>query len=262
MLAGGSDCIRFPTYTNRDGFLRIDGGIVSVATSITTYSHFIYIASNSTNTNSYLGIDGPTITDDRYIACYQNKVSKCIFGLRGTSEYFIRDTINNKDIFQAKLNNSIQCIYFPTYTVLSTVSIGANGLVTGTSDRRLKQNEEALIPADSLQQILDLQPKTYVWKDDKDRTRIGFIAQDVETVIPDAVDGKKFEYEFVRDGASQDSDGTVRIDEEGNPVLDYNRPRYRGLDQCAIIAVLVSAVQELTNRVIELESKFGETPQE
>ena len=113
----------------------------------------------------------------------------------------------------------------------------------------LKQKEELLIPSISLQQVLNLQPKTYVWKDDKDRTRIGFIAQDVETVIPDAIDGKKYEYEFVRDGADLGVEGEIRIDEEGNPVLDYNRPRYRGLDQCAILAVLVSAFQEFHNNI-------------
>ncbi len=129
------------------------------------------------------------------------------------------------------------------------MSIGAGGLLTGTSDRRLKQNEEVLSPSISLQQVLNLQPKTYVWKDDKDRTRIGFIAQDVETVIPDAIDGKKYEYEFVRDGAGPGVEGEIRIDEEGNPVLDYDKPRYRGLDQCAILAVLVSAFQEFHNNI-------------
>jgi hypothetical protein len=125
----------------------------------------------------------------------------------------------------------------------------ADNVVSNTSDRRLKQKEEVLIPSISLQQVLNLLPKKYSWNSDIDRTQIGFIAQDVETVIPDAIDGKKFEYEFVRDGASEDSDGTVRVDEEGNPVLDYNRPRYRGLDQCAILAVLVSAFQEFHNNI-------------
>lgn len=69
-----------------------------------------------------------------------------------------------------------------------------------------------------------------------------YYAQDVETAIPEAIDGKKYEYEFIRDGASQGVDGTIRVDEEGNPVLDYDRPRYRGLNQCAILSVLVSAV--------------------
>ena len=32
--------------------------------------------------------------------------------------------------------------------------------------------------------------------------------------------------------------------------------RYRGLDQCAILSTLVSAVQELTNRVIALEAQL------
>jgi hypothetical protein len=154
------------------------------------------------------------------------------------------------------------CIVLPTYSTTGTLQMSSGSVVSNTSDRRLKQNEEILTPSVSLQQVLNLQPKKYSWNADINRTQIGFIAQDVETVIPDAIDGKKFEYEFVRDGASQGVDGTVRVDEEGNPVLDYDRPRYRGLDQCAILAVLVSAVQELTNRVIELETKLRESPRE
>ena len=43
-------------------------------------------------------------------------------------------------------------------------------------------------------------------------------------------------------------DGTVRVDENGIPVLDYEKPRYRGLDQCAILSTLVSAFQELVQK--------------
>ena len=148
------------------------------------------------------------------------------------------------------------CVRFPTYSTAGTLNISSTGVVSSSSDRRLKENEELLIPNVSLQKIMNLQPKKYNWISDPTRVNIGFIAQDVETAIPEAIDGKKYEYEFVRDGASQGVDGTIRVDEEGNPVLDYDRPRYRGLDQCAILSTLVSAVQELTNRVIALEAQL------
>jgi hypothetical protein len=63
----------------------------------------------------------------------------------------------------------------------------------------------------------------------------------VEQHIPSAVDGKKYEYEF-----KKDEEGKVILDEEKNPVLNYDNPRYRGLNTTAILAHTVKALQELT----------------
>ena len=152
-----------------------------------------------------------------------------------------------------------QCVRLPTYTSQGTMQVSANGTLSSSSDRRLKQNEELLNSEESLQQIMNLQPKKFTWKDDNDnRTNIGFIAQDVELAIPEAIDGKKFPYEFFRDNASQGVEGTIRIDENGLPVMDESKPRYRGLNQCAILSVLVSAVQELVQKNNALEARIAE----
>jgi hypothetical protein len=259
--------------------LRIDSGVVTVDSNFTTSTNTIkvnnlesisgvltlrgfggtngviiddyriVIRSMTANISSFLEIDGATATNNRFISCKQNTITRCQFGLFGTSYYYIRDVVRSQDLFRAKLDGNALCIVLPTYSTSGTLQMIADNVVSNTSDRRLKQKEEVLNQSTSLQQVLNLQPKKYSWNADIDRTQIGFIAQDVETVIPDAIDGKKFEYEFVRDGASEDSDGTVRVDEEGNPVLDYDKPRYRGLDQCAILAVLVSAFQEFHNNI-------------
>jgi len=283
---GAANPVRFPTYTT-SGILRIDSGVVSVETNFTTgtntinvdtviakttnsnlYIHpngtgnvvtnapVIYIASNRTNTDSVVGIDGPTISNGRYIACYQNGGYKLSFGLSASSHFFVYDPVNNKDLFIALIGGGIR---FPTYTTNGTLSvINGIGTVSSSSDRRLKQNEEALNPEASLQKIMNLQPKKYSWKSYPDRVNIGFIAQDVEIEIPEAVDGKKYEYEFIRDGASQGVEGTIRLDEAGDPVLDYDKPRHRGLDQCAILSTLVSAFQKSIEKINALEARINE----
>ena len=105
---------------------------------------------------------------------------------------------------------------------------------------------------------MNLQPKKFKWIPTPDVQEIGFIAQDVETAIPEAVDGKKFPYEFFRDGASQVNEGTIRVDENGLPVMDESKPRYRGLNQCAILSTLVSAFQELVQKNSALEARINE----
>ena len=284
--------IRFPTYTN--GILRITDGTVAVDSNFTTSTNTINcnnISSNTTtlllngvginanvatnnsafilrstvaNENSYVSIGGPTTTNSRFVAYFQNDIHIFSSGLQKTDNYFCYDVVNNRTLFALDIG-APNPVRFPTYTTDGSLSVSTfvsgstsvPGILVRSSDRRLKKNEETLNSADSLQKIMNLQPKKYCWKSDSsNRVKIGFIAQDVESEIPEAIDGKKYEYELVRDGAGPGVDGTVRVDEEGNPVLDYDKPRYRGLDQCAILSTLVSAFQELTNRLNESNSKI------
>ena len=215
------------------------------------------ITINSGGIGTELSLNGSNTGNTRAILWKNNGTKRMEMGI--TSEYFfIYDSVLLRDIYRYTFSGSTP-LRFPIFSTLGTLQIvDTGGSVNNTSDRRLKQNEEVLNSAISLQQILNLQPKKYTWKSDTDnRTRIGFIAQDVQIAIPEAVDGKKFEYEFVRDSASQGNEGDILLDEEGKPVLDYEKPRYRGLDQCAILSTLVSAVQELAKKNNLLEERLA-----
>jgi hypothetical protein len=205
-----------------------------------------------------LSLDGTISSNTRAILYKNSGIKRMELGL--TSAYFfLYDSITGKNNIKYVLGGGANPLKFENYTNGSLSIINSDGTLSSSSDRRLKQNEEELNSVDSLQKIMNLEPKKYTWKTDKDnRTQIGFIAQDVESVIPDAVDGKKFEYEFIRDNASQGVEGTIRVDEDGMPVLDYTQPRYRGLNQCAILSTLVSAFQELVQKNNLLESRITE----
>lgn len=62
----------------------------------------------------------------------------------------------------------------------------------GASDINLKQDITPL--ADSLEKILALKPVTWHWKEDekKEKLEYGFIAQEVEKVLPHLVSNKKW----------------------------------------------------------------------
>ena len=109
-----------------------------------------------------------------------------------------------------------------------------------SSDIRLKNSIEYFTES-SLDKILQLKPCTFKLNGDEYGVYEGFIAQDVETVIPNCIDGKKYPYQFVLDEEKK-----VVLDEEGKPVMDQTKPRYRGLNQASILAHLVKAIQELT----------------
>ena len=217
---------------------------------IVTNNATINIASSRANTDSFVGLDGPT-SNGRYIACYQAGVYKCNFGLANSAYYFITDVERASEMFRARLGGG-QCIEFPSYAN-GDLSIITGGIVSSASDRRLKTEEQALDSADSLQKIMNLQPKTFKWLTDLNRQEIGFIAQDVEAVIPNAVDAKRYPYEFAKD-----SKGVVQLGENGEPVMDRSRPRYRGLSQAAILSTLVSAFQKSVQRINALEARLSE----
>jgi hypothetical protein len=97
-----------------------------------------------------------------------------------------------------------------------------------TSDYRLKENVTPMTGA--LDKVAQLKPVTYTWKADGSDGQ-GFIAHELQAVVPDCVTGEK-----------------DAVDEEGNP-------QYQGIDTSFLVATLTAAIQELSAKVAELEAK-------
>ena len=99
-------------------------------------------------------------------------------------------------------------------------SITTNGSATAyntSSDYRLKEN---IVPmTGALDTISKLKPVTYTWKSDNSNGQ-GFIAHELQEVVPDCVTGEK-----------------DAVDEEGNPI-------YQGVDTSFLVATLTAAIQE------------------
>lgn len=104
-----------------------------------------------------------------------------------------------------------------------------------TSDRRLKEQIEDLTE-DRVSTIIDtLKPRAYVWKESQEPA-IGFIADELQAVMPDCVYG------------------------EPNAVNKEGKPEYQTADSASpsMIAVLVAELQFLRKRVLNLENKIIE----
>ena len=104
-----------------------------------------------------------------------------------------------------------------------TTVYATNGTIN-TSDRNLKKNMVAI--EYGLSEILKLKPVSYQWIDNIDnyKTHLGFIAQEVEQVIPEV----------------------ITVGEAG----DY------GMNYAELVPVLVKSIQELTEKIAYLESKL------
>ena len=123
--------------------------------------------------------------------------------------------------------------YASSYSVVGTITSTGSGTAYNTSsDRRLKEN---ITPLTNSGAVIDaMQPRTFTWISTKE-TAAGFIADELQQVVPSAVHGQP-----------------NAVDETGNPI-------YQGIDASTpeMIALLVAEVQSLRKRVTALEAKVG-----
>jgi hypothetical protein len=100
-------------------------------------------------------------------------------------------------------------------TISNTLSATAYNT---SSDYRLKQNIAPMTGA--LSKVAQLKPVTYKWKVDGSNGQ-GFIAHELQAVVPDCVSGEK-----------------DAVDKDG-------KPEYQGVDVSFLVATLTAAIQEL-----------------
>jgi hypothetical protein len=104
-----------------------------------------------------------------------------------------------------------------------------------SSDYRLKQNIAPMVGA--LNKVTQLKPVTYKWKTDNSDGQ-GFIAHELQAVMPDCVSGEKDAVKIIDD-----------LDEEGNVIGTKEVPVYQGIDTSFLVATLTAAIQELNAKV-------------
>lgn len=114
-------------------------------------------------------------------------------------------------------------------TIVGTITNSTTSTSYATSsDYRLKENVVTLDnAADRLKQI---PVHRFNFIADPDATVDGFLAHEVQAIVPEAITGTKDE-----------------VDEEGNPV-------YQGIDQSKLVPLLVATVKELEARIAALEA--------
>ena len=84
---------------------------------------------------------------------------------------------------------------------------------------------------DALSVVAQLKPVTYDWICDKSKGQ-GFIAHELQTVVPDCVSGEK-----------------DAVDENGNPV-------YQAIDSSFLVATLTAAIQEQQVLITDLQARL------
>jgi hypothetical protein len=130
-------------------------------------------------------------------------------------------------------------------TTVGRITKSATGVAYGTtSDYRLKEN---ISPIDNaLSKINSINPVEFNFKSDEDKTKVtGFIAHEIQEIIPQAVIGAKDAEEEID---QQNEDGTIeKVTKIVPQMIDYS----------SVIPVLVKAVQELSAEVASLKAQLN-----
>jgi len=125
--------------------------------------------------------------------------------------------------------------YCQIFTIATSVvgSITTSGSATAyntSSDYRLKENVTAV--TDGITRLQQLKPSRFNFIADPTKTVDGFLAHEVQNIVPEAITGEK-----------------DAVDDEGNP-------EYQGIDQSKLVPLLTAALQEAVAKIESLEARL------
>jgi hypothetical protein len=120
-------------------------------------------------------------------------------------------------------------------SVVGSISVNLGGTATAyntSSDYRLKENVTGV--TDGITRLQQLKPSRFNFIAEPDKTVDGFLAHEVQTIVPEAITGEK-----------------DAVDDEGNPV-------YQGIDQSKLVPLLTAALQEAVAKIETLEQRLND----
>jgi len=230
--------------------------------SATYNTAMIFYTSNSTGTNT----ERMRISSggDLLIGTTATSVQKLrIDGTQG-GIFVTNDDLNHYSYLALSKSSSSAAHYVLGILNSAGTTVGAithNNTTTTyatSSDYRLKENIAPMTGA--LDVVQALKPVTYKWKSDGSDGQ-GFIAHELQKVVPDCVTGEKDamrteKYEISPAiPAEVDEDGKV-IKEAVEAVMGEREvPAYQGIDTSFLVATLTAAIQELNAKVTTLEEQ-------
>ena len=119
-----------------------------------------------------------------------------------------------------------------------------------SSDYRLKENVVTI--SNATDRLKQLQPKRFNFILNPDTTVDGFLAHEVQSVVPEAISGTKDETQDIL----YTEEDTIP---SGKKVGDVKEtvPKYQGIDQSKLVPLLTAALQEAIAKIEVLETKVA-----
>ena len=166
---------------------------------------------------------------------YNNSGGIVFRDLNGTGPEIMVNTTGKHFFYKVGTGTMIEFVYKSSASaggsVIGTISTDGSATAYNTSsDYRLKENVST--DWDATTRLKQLKPSRFNWKANKDKTVDGFLAHEVSSIVPEAINGEK-----------------DAVDEKGNP-------QYQGIDQSKLVPLLTKALQESIARADALEARI------
>jgi len=150
----------------------------------------------------------------------------------------------------------------PVSNTKGSIVVSGTSTSYGTSsDYRLKENIVA--DWDATSRLKQLKPSRFNFKTDTDTTLDGFLAHEVSTIVPEAINGKKDETQDL--GTVKDKDGNVikenvletetKKDDGQTWTKTKTEDVYQSIDQSKLVPLLTKALQEAISEIDTLKEK-------
>jgi hypothetical protein len=243
-------------YTNNAERMRIDSaGNVGIGTNTPTdklhvasgASTYIRTQNTGASIDAYYGVSGVgawtgTGTNHPYLFHTSNTERMRIdssgnllvgtASLGNTHAYFERSSVDRAilNLGTSSTLPSLALVHFRTPNgVIGSIAVSSTTTAYNTSsDYRLKHDIEPMTGA--LAKVQQLKPVTYKWNADDSESQ-GFIAHELQEVVPECVTGEK-----------------DAVDANGNP-------QYQGIDTSFLSATLTAALQEAHGLIKDLQAR-------
>lgn len=162
-----------------------------------------------------------TVRDSAPLTVYGNGVCQIVCEASSASNGFSAIHFRNPNGIVGNIATNISSVSYNT-----------------TSDYRLKNNISDVLNA--IDRVKQLKPIRFSFIAEPDKTVDGFLAHEIQDVVPEAVTGTK------------DATETY-IDDEGN---EQTRPVYQGIDQAKLVPLLTAGLQEAIAKIETLEARI------
>jgi len=222
----------------RDGsttrFTFNDNGSFTATSGITAGGTATFNGSTSFNSSSNVFAQGAWAKFGSFSNTFPGVANTNVGGLienssSGASGFFSRSSATG--LFLNRNNDGTLQELKRSGTTRGTIAINSNVCsFNNLSDYRTKENISTM--AGSAERLLAIQPRTFNFIEFPEKQVEGFVAHELQEVVPMAVTGEK-----------------DAIDDNGDPV-------YQMVDQSKLIPLLTSALQEAINKINDLEARL------
>jgi len=158
----------------------------------------------------------------------------------------------------ANPSNNYQIEFWNTASVsVGSITVTGGGTATAyntSSDYRLKENVD--YDFNALDRVAQLKPARFNFIANADTTVDGFLAHEVQDIVPEAIQGEK---DAVREEEYEVTPAV--LDDDGNVVTEAvmgtrSVPDYQGIDQSKLVPLLTKAIQEQQTIIDNLKSRI------